>query len=68
MANTGWDTLERHCGFNSVVKKVLHWEQEIPVPKGRGSIDDFRLCGSLRYRRMGGPVTKGGARVGGARL
>ena len=52
-----WDTVERHGGFNAVVEKIVQWEQENPVPKGRGSIDSFRLWGSRRCRRIGEPLT-----------
>ena len=48
-----WDTVERHVGFNAVVEKIVQWEQENPVTKGRRSIDDFRLWGSRQCRRMG---------------
>ena len=58
IADTDWDTLERHGGFNAVVKTILQWEQENPAPKGCGSIDDFRLWGSRRCRRIGDTATK----------
>ena len=58
IADADWDTVERHAGFNAVVKKILQWEQENPVPKGRGWIDDFRLWGSRRCRRIGDTDTK----------
>ena len=58
IADTDWDTVERHGGFNAVVEKILQWEQENPVPKGRGSIDSFRLWGSRRCRRIGDTATK----------
>ncbi len=58
IADTDWDTVARHGGFNAVVKKILQWEQENPVPKGRGSIDDFRLWGSRRCRRIGDTATR----------
>ncbi len=62
IAETDFDTVERHGGFNAVVEKVLRWERENPAPKGRETIDDFRLWGSRRCRRMGGHLTKGGWR------
>ena len=57
-----WDTVERHGDLNAVVEKIVQWERENPAPKGRGMIDRFRLWGSRRCRRMGGPLTKGGWR------
>ena len=57
------DTVERHGGLNVVVEKVLQWEQENPASNGREMIDDFRLRGSRRWRRMGGPLTRGGWRT-----
>ena len=58
LADADWDTVERHGGFNAALKKILQWEQENPAPKGRGSIDDFRLWGSRRCRRIGDTATK----------
>ena len=68
MAEADWDTLERHGGFNAVVKKILQWEQENPVSKGCRSIDDFRLWGHagavvLVTRLQSSVVHVGGARV-----
>ena len=63
MAETDWDTVESPGGFNAVVEKILQWEQENPVPKGRGSIDNFRLRGSRPCRRMGGHLTRVGWRI-----
>ena len=57
IAEADWDTVESHGGFNAVVEKILQWEQENPAPKGRGSIDSFRLWGSRRCRRMGDTAT-----------
>ena len=59
IADTDWDTLERHGGFNAVVKKILQWEQENPASKGRGMIDNFRLWWSERCRQIGAHSTKG---------
>ena len=58
LADADWDTVERHGGLNAVVQKINQWEQENPVPKGRGSIDNFRLRGSRRCRRIGDTATK----------
>ena len=43
VADTDWDTVARHGGFDGVVKKIIQWEQETPASTGRGMIDDFRL-------------------------
>ena len=59
----GQDTVERHGGFDVVREKIVQWEQESPAFNGREMIDDFRLRGSRTWRRMGGPVTKGGWRT-----
>ncbi len=58
IAETDFDTLERHGGFDAVVEKILRWDRKNPVPKGRGSIDSFRLWGSHRCRRIGDTATK----------
>ena len=58
IAETDFDTVERHGGFDAVVEKILRWGRENPVPKGRGSIDSYRLWGSRRCRRIGDHVTK----------
>ena len=57
IAETDWDAVESHGGFNAVVEKIRQWEQENPVPKVRGSIDDFRLQGARSCRRMGDTAT-----------
>ena len=33
IADTDWDTVERQGGFNTVVRKILHWEQENPAQR-----------------------------------
>ena len=58
IAEADWDTVESHGGLNASIKKIAQWERENPVPKGRGSIDSFRLWGSRRCRRIGDTVTK----------
>ena len=60
IADTDWDTVERHGGFDAVVRKINQSEQKRPPSNGAGSIDDFRLWGSRRCRRIGGPFTEGG--------
>ena len=59
----GQDTFERHDGFDVVMEKIDQWEQENPASNGREMIDDFRLRGSRTWRRMGGPLTRGGWRT-----
>ena len=69
IAETDFDTVERHGGWDAVVEKILRWERENPVPKGRGSIDKYRLWGSRTMPSYGWPPYKGGvAQVGGARF
>ena len=58
IAETDFDTIERHGGFDAVVEMILRWDRKNPVPKDRGSIDSFRLWGSRRCRRIGDHVTK----------
>ena len=58
IAEAGWDTVESHGGLNAAIKKIVQWERENPAPKGRGSINDFRLWGSRRCRRIGDTATK----------
>ena len=59
IADTDWDTLERHGGIDAVMKKIVQWEQENPASNGRGMIDDFRLRGARPCRHMGEPLTIG---------
>ena len=66
ITRTDWDTVEGHGGFDVVMEKVVHWEQEDPASNGRAMIDDFRLSGSRPWRRRGvrltnvGPDTRAG--------
>ena len=62
IADADWDTVERHGGCHAAVNKILQWDQESPASNGREMIDDFRLWGSRRCRRMGGHLTTGGWR------
>ena len=55
----GQDTVERHNGLSVLMEKIVQREQENPASNGREVIDDFRLRGSRRCRRMGDPLTKG---------
>ena len=59
----GQDTFERHDGLSVVMEKIVQREQENPASNGREMIDDFRLRGSRTWRRMGGPLTRGGWRT-----
>ena len=38
IADTDWETLERHGGFNAAVKKIVQWEQENPASEGRHGV------------------------------
>ena len=53
---------ERHCGLVvTVVEKIDQLGQKTPASNGAGMINDFRLWGSLKWRRRGGPpATRGG--------
>ena len=55
-----WDTLAPHGGLEGAMGKVQQWYRGKPAPKGRGVIDDYRLWGSSRCRRIGAPFTKAG--------
>ena len=57
ISDTDWDTVERHDGLEGALKKINQLAQESPVSNGRGMIDDFRLWGSSRCRRMGETAT-----------
>ena len=54
------DTVERHGGFDVVMEEIVQREQEKPASNGREMIDDFRLRGSLKWCRRGGPFTQRG--------
>ncbi len=60
ITQTDWDTVEGHGGFDVVMEKVDHWEQEDPASNGRERIDDFRLAGSRTWRRRGVRLTNVG--------
>ena len=45
IADTDWETLERHGGFDSAVNKVLQTEQKAASSNDSGMFDDFRLWG-----------------------
>ena len=63
IADTDWDTLERHGGINAAIKKVLQVEAQSASTNDLGMIDDFRLWGSRRCRQMGRHVSEGGVSV-----
>ena len=58
IADTDWETLDRHGGWDAVVTKVIQSEQETGSSDNPGMIDDFRLWGSSRCRRIGETGTK----------
>ena len=60
IADTDWDTVERHGGLNAALKKMNELARESPVSNDRGMIDCCRLRGSRRCRRKGGPFTQEG--------
>ena len=62
IADTDWETLERHGGFDAAVKKVLQFGARNTLLNDRGMIDDFRLWGSRRCRRtwVDHSLTEGG--------
>ncbi len=60
VSSADWETVERYGGLNAALKKINQLKQAAPEPQGLGMIDDFRLWGSRRCRRMGGHLTKGG--------
>ena len=57
ISDTDWDTVERHDGLEGALKNINQPEQETPALNGQGMIDDFRLWGSSRCRRMGETAT-----------
>ena len=63
IAEADWQAVERHGGLDVVMEKTDQWEQENPTSNCREMIDDFRLRGSRTWRRMGGPLTRGGWRT-----
>jgi len=65
VAKADWDTVERYGSLNAVLKVMNELAQECPVSNGRGMIDDFRLWGSRRCRRMGVTLSEGGGDIEG---
>ena len=60
VADTDFEIIERHGGFDAVVERVLQVEEQSASTDGPGMIDGFRLWGSLRCRQMGVPLSEGG--------
>ena len=60
IADTDWDTLERHGGIGAAIERVLQVEEQSASTNGPGMIDDFRLWGSSRCRQMSVHVSDGG--------
>ena len=58
IADADWDTVERHGGLDVVVDKIDQAEEETAAMAGGGMIDDFRLWGSKRCRRINAPPNK----------
>ena len=58
VAQADGDTVERHGGHDAAMRKFQQGQEENPMRKGRGSIDDFRLWGSRRWRRTNAPPKK----------
>ena len=59
IADTDWETLDRHGGWDAVVQKVIQSEQETGSPDNRGMIDDFPLWQSNRCHQTGVTLTDG---------
>ena len=59
------DTVERHGGLDAVVDKIDRAEEETEASAGAGMVDDFRLWGSSRCRRMGVTLSEGGGDIEG---
>ena len=63
--NADWETLEPHGGLDAAMRKIHQFEQQNPNFNGPGMIDDFRLWGSSRCRRMGVTLSEGGGDIEG---
>ena len=61
----GQDTVERHGGRDPVVDKIDQAEEEAAALSGAGMVDDFRLWGSSRCRRMTVTLSEGGGDIEG---
>ncbi len=60
IADTDFDTIERHGGWDAVVTKVIQVEEQSASTNDQGMIDNFHLWGSRRCRQMGVPLFDGG--------
>ena len=60
VADTDWETIKRHGGWDAVIEKAIQVEEQLASTNGPGMIDGFRLWGSLRCRQMGVPLSEGG--------
>ena len=60
VSSADWETVERYGGLNAALKKINQLTQATPEPQGLGMIDEFRLWGSRRCRRMHAPLKNGG--------
>ena len=58
IADADWESVERWGGLDAALKKISQLKQETPALNGRGMIDDFRLWGSKRCRRINAPPSK----------
>ena len=65
VADTDFDTIERHGGWDAVVTKVIQSEQEAASSNDQGLIDNFHLWGSRRCRQMGVPLSDAGGDIKG---
>ena len=55
IADADWDTIDHHGGLDAIMEKIHQLTQGIPESSGAGLIDDFRVWGSRRCRRIGFP-------------
>ena len=65
IADTDFDTIERHGGWEAVVTKVIQVEEQSASTNDQGMIDNFHLWGSRRCRQMGVPLFDGGGDIEG---
>ncbi|MDE2755682.1 MAG: hypothetical protein OXI92_03930 [Acidobacteriota bacterium] len=55
IADTDWETLDRHGGIDAAAEKVIQAEEQSASNNTPGMIDEFRLWRSSRCRRTGVP-------------
>ena len=60
LSQADWQAVERYGGFDAAVDRMVELEQQTASNNDPGMIDDFRLWGSRRCRRKGGPFTQEG--------